>query len=189
MYTFLENLDGLKNSNNLSKVSCLYSVLTDITGLKDKQKLNFVDLNMNRRLKDISILSTCTNLEQLYLSGCTGILDFSPLKAINLKRLACGWVNKESNIEDFDTWFTAKLGKVGTTLNLKTKKSVIAYGVIDHPVRKETLEEKSWDYEYRAKNVYGDDVKCDCNYCNYYYIDSYVWEHNPVMKLLYVKIK
>lgn len=158
--THLDNVNGLTNCKNLEYISLSSCRLTDISGLQDKTKLKILSLNTNRRLKDITPLATCSNLETLYISGCTSINTWDTLKEMpNLVNVAACWnvIGKDGPKEVID-WLNANRNmtyakyyeaKEGDDINEKL-----------HWGSKETTWNRSWDAEYRPAKVYGDDIQC-----------------------------
>ncbi len=165
-YTHMDRLDGLVNCNKLEKVSLNFGRLTDITALKDKDKMTQLTLSWNRRLKDISVLSTCDSLKTLYINACTSVNTWETLKEIpSLKKVTVYF-----NVLGSD-------GPIAIADWLKNKGVNASYAHDNfyirgtHPETKETAGDKKWDSAYRPTKVYGDDVQCkaNCKEC----------EHNP----------
>ncbi|MBQ3160804.1 MAG: hypothetical protein IJC04_01605 [Oscillospiraceae bacterium] len=161
-YTWLDNVNGLANCKNLKEVTVTHARLTDISALKDKDKLEVLELNCNRRLKDINALATCDSLKTLYMNSCTGVNTWEVLKEIpNLKNVALCWnvIGKEGPYEVAE-WLNAH-GVGASYISDNT------YREGTHVFTKEIASDKAWDEAYRPEVVYGDDRECkpDCVWC------------------------
>ncbi|MBP1560765.1 MAG: hypothetical protein J6C96_05915 [Oscillospiraceae bacterium] len=158
--THLDNVNGLTNCENLEHVELSLCRLTDITGLKDKTKLKLLNLTLNRRLKDITPLTTCENLTALYINGCTSINTWDTLKEIpNLTYVAAQYnvIGKDGPKETID-WLNANRNmKYASYYEAKEGNDI---GSKLHWGSKETKRYRSWDTEYRPAKVYGDDIQC-----------------------------
>ncbi len=157
-FTHLDNVNGLVNCKNLETVYVTHARLTDISALKDKDKLKDLDLNWNRRLKDISVLSTCDSLEIIGMRACTSVNTWETLMKIpNLKA-----------VELFYNVIGSK-GPYSVAAKL-TAKGVNAVYINDktmnmgtHPTTKEGKTNALWDAKYRPSVVFGDDRECKAN--------------------------
>ncbi len=154
-FSHLDNVNGLKDCNNLEHVELSWNRLTDITGFANKDKLKLLNLDCNRRLKDITPLATCKNLKKLYLNSCTGINTWDVLKNMSKDMWSiaclCNVIGKDGPKE------TAEWLQMNTNISVYYKYE---QGESYDEFGKETLIDKFWDSAYRPAKVYGDDLDC-----------------------------
>lgn len=163
-YTHIDNVDGLANCKNLKKASFKNGRLTNIDGLKNKDKLTSLSLNQNRRLKDISVLSTCDSLKSVYMDSCTSMANWKDLLNIpKLNYVSIGY-NVLGSKGPYDS-VKAQLENKGVKVNTYDGKGVHDHYVINS--HKESADNAAWDAKYRPATVYGDELKCEagCEYC------------------------
>lgn len=94
---YLTDLTFVANMPNLEVFIGSGSAVTALTGFENCKKLVWLELANCLKLKDISALSACENLNYLNLSN-TKVTDYSPLENLPLKRFMC--VRPKASAED-----------------------------------------------------------------------------------------
>jgi len=82
----LTDISGIKIFENLQYLDLRINKLKDISILKDLNNLKFLNINYNNQIKDISVLKNLTELKSLSISD-TRIKDISVLKYLNNLKL------------------------------------------------------------------------------------------------------
>ncbi len=110
-----ENLKGLENSTNLIYLALANESIKDLTPLSGLTKLEFLNLNQNYTIEDISPICSLVNLRTLIIysnpiTDISGLGNLTQLTYLDILDLPISNINELSNLANLETLYASGVG-------------------------------------------------------------------------------